>query len=74
MLEDGVQAIYRRAWGIKRGVEKRPRWGARLAGYVWTLAFMVWASPAWFYPGMREDRGEAVDRVLPFSFVKYLRG
>lgn len=74
MLEDCVQAFYRWAWGIERGVEKRPRWGARLVGYVWTLGFLVWATPAWFYPGMRGDSGKPVDRVLPFSFVKYLKG
>ncbi|KAM0794859.1 membrane bound O-acyl transferase family-domain-containing protein [Usnea florida] len=58
MLEDAVQAVYRRLVGHGGGL------GTRIAGYVWTGTFLGWATPCWGYPQLRVWRWE--ERILGF--------
>ena len=74
MVEDAVQAVYRRLKGEEREGKSKAGWGVRLVGYVWTMLFLAWSSPAWVYPVLRADRGQERDRVLPFSFFGAWRG
>ncbi|KAL2002385.1 hypothetical protein VTN02DRAFT_53 [Thermoascus thermophilus] len=70
LFEDAVAALYR-AWtgpGTGRGSrassssssskvnspEPKARW-IRAVGYLWTLAFLSWSTPAWAYPQMRVE-------------------
>ena len=74
MLEDGVQAIYRYALGIRRNPGSQPQRWARVVGYVWVLGFMTWSTPIWFYPRLRQMAGDEREMVLPFSLLQLLRG
>lgn len=47
--EDVVQSIYRKARGSGRKGSYPPI-SIRVVGSIWTLAFLVWSTPAWFYP------------------------
>ena len=65
MVEDGVQAIFLtstpKLWGQKRAYLLR-----RLIGYLWVLTWLIWTTPAWTYPLMRQDQG---GRLLPVSVL-----
>ena len=74
-LEDGVQAIYRYMdWGRQRRTNStQPRVDlANMLGYIWVVAFLSWSTPVWLYPAIRMNKGEAKDRILPFSFLRFL--
>jgi len=45
---------------------------ARMFGYVWTVTFMVWSTPAYSYPAIRRAEGGASGVPLPFSIVRIL--
>lgn len=47
--EDVVQAVYKRLRGKEEHHKETQLW-IRIVGNVWTLAFLVWTTPAWFYP------------------------
>ncbi|KAL8707943.1 MAG: hypothetical protein Q9220_007086 [cf. Caloplaca sp. 1 TL-2023] len=70
VLEDGVQAIFRRWKGISRG--KETSLGRRTAGYLWVMVFLWWSTPAWFYTRLRTSDGGEKEKVLPFSLIGYL--
>ncbi|KAF2146991.1 uncharacterized protein K452DRAFT_294505 [Aplosporella prunicola CBS 121167] len=65
MLEDGAQWV---------AGSRSQHWRLRqIIGYIWVVAFLSWASPAWFYPHLRagNDPGSllpvrAVNRLLKF--------
>lgn len=70
MLEDAVQAIYRRrrpsrAEGKAQGHQ---RW-TKIVSYVWFVAWMTWTTPAWIYPKALLAKGGPEDRLLPFSIL-----
>ena len=73
ILEDSVQASYRYICGTKRTSGPPQRW-IRMVGYVWVLAFLVWSTPAWFYPLLRTITREPRYSPLPFSLVSLLAG
>ncbi|KAJ4137168.1 hypothetical protein NW768_002749 [Fusarium equiseti] len=62
MVEDAVQTM---AEGLSL-----PRPMRRLAGYTWVVVFLVWSTPVWMFPPMRQgDSGQ----MVPFSFVGLLK-
>ena len=73
MLEDTVQATYHaavRRWG---GADAHfQRLWTRVIGYSWVVIWMVWTSPAWFYPKLQIVTGSESDAILPFSFLRLL--
>ena len=72
MLEDGIQAVYRLAYGMKRDSVRSSSLGARLIGYCWVVAFLAWSTPVWLYPRLYANEGQKKDEYLPFSIVKRL--
>lgn len=69
ILEDGVQALYRRVTGRKR-VDVTPLW-ARFVGYLWVLVFLLfWSSPAWHFPMVKNEAGDYGATLLPYSLVR----
>lgn len=72
MLEDGVQAIYRSTRGMGRTDAHSQLW-TRLIGYAWLSAFLVWSTPAFIYPMVYMNTGEAKDAFLPFSVITLMR-
>ena len=77
MLEDAVQELWR-CWLRRRQkiMNKEVRVGKweKGAGYLWTLAFIVWSTPAWGYPAIRRQTGKANDAILPFSVLRTMTG
>jgi hypothetical protein len=69
MLEDGVQALYRKARGVKR-TDAEPKFWIKAIGFMWTMVFVVWSTPMWIYPGMRNAKNGPRSQLLPFSVVK----
>ena len=67
MLEDLVQAVYRKVVGSKQG---DPNMLEKLIGYVWVIAFLVCTTPIWVYPIILEAREE--DAILSFASIKPL--
>lgn len=58
MVEDAVQAM---AGGLAIPGPFR-----RVLGYMWVAVFLVWSTPVWMYPPMRQgDSGH----MIPFSLV-----
>lgn len=72
MLEDGVQAMYRRMRGTESALP--PSGWARTLGYVWVVAFLSWSTPMYAYPAIRRNHGDAKDRILPFSVLRLMLG
>ena len=64
MIEDGIQALWRRLLGDKIGKETA-LW-KKLLGYAWVAAWMAWSVPVYSYPQARNSDGRG---VLPFSLV-----
>ena len=61
MVEDGVQAIV--------GGMAIPGPFRRMMGYMWVAVFLVWSTPVWMFPPMRQgDSGQ----MVPFSLVSLL--
>lgn len=73
VLEDGAQAIYRRMRGATK-TDAPPVGWVRAMGYVWVVAFLSWSTPAWVYPAIRRNKGEAKDMILPFSVLRIMLG
>ncbi|MCJ1352564.1 MAG: hypothetical protein MMC33_002548 [Icmadophila ericetorum] len=71
MLEDGVQAVYRSLYGLKRDAAQPPSLIVKLVGYAWVLSFFVLFTPMWLYPTAYRNNGEEIDRILPFSIINY---
>lgn len=61
--EDVVQTVYKRFRGKQDQYTETPRW-IRMVGNVWTLVFLVWSTPAWFYP----EANRRQMNPLQFSF------
>ena len=62
MVEDAVQAL------TERLAMLRPM--RRLIGYSWVGVFLVWSTPVWMFPPMRQgDSGQ----MVPFSIVSLLK-
>jgi hypothetical protein len=68
MFEDAIQALVRAWWGDKpRG---RP---GDCVGYIWTIFWLCWTSPAWHFPMLRNNEGSEADRVMPLDVLELLR-
>ncbi|CAI6342065.1 unnamed protein product [Periconia digitata] len=65
VLEDAVGAVFRRFT-----VPRQRRW-TKFVGYVWFACWMIWSSPAWLYPKLRNNKGGASDQFLPFSILGF---
>ena len=65
MIEDGIQAIY--PYFSRRSNPGSQTLWMRLAGYLWVVSFLVWSTPAWFYPNAAQGPQEG---FLPFSVAK----
>lgn len=62
MVEDGVQATV--------GGMAIPGPCRRMIGYMWVAVFLVWSTPVWMFPPMRQgDSGP----MVPFSLVSLLK-
>lgn len=68
MLEDAVQAVYRRHSRLEGKAPGHKSW-TRIVGYVWFVAWMSWTTPAWIYPKAFMAKGGPEDRILPFSIL-----
>ena len=71
LLEDGVQALYRRV-GPEDQRSSQGRKLVTMICYIWLCCFLTWSTPAWAYPAMRRNQGAAKDAVLPVSVMKLL--
>lgn len=71
MLEDGIQALYRRV-ALTEGRSTEPQLWARLLGFTWTIAFLTLMTPTWIDMDVRETRGNTQEEVVPFSVIKLL--
>ncbi|MCJ1404229.1 hypothetical protein MMC11_007454 [Xylographa trunciseda] len=75
MIEDGVQAMYRRLAPQSGGSQKHPPlWWARALGYLWVAAFLTWSTPAFIYAMVAANKGGDRDEILPFSPLTLLQG
>ena len=75
MLEDALQAMYRKFFSEGQGKQVRSvpvRWQMYI-GYLWVAIFLIWSTPAWIYPALRENKGEDKDILLPYSFIGLLK-
>lgn len=73
LLEDTVQATYRRYLkGNSTGNKSTFPW-TRLVGYLWVTAFMVWSAPVWVYPLMQGHR-PGIDDLSSFRVLASLLG
>ena len=70
MLEDAVQALYRSWSGLRR--EKETTRARRLIGWIWVVAFLWWSTPCWFYPRLRQGKGDERSKILPVSVVAWM--
>jgi hypothetical protein len=61
VIEDGVQAVWRKVTGRDAGVL------GRIVGYAWVAAWVVWSSPVWVYPVVLAMRRE--DAILGFKGI-----
>ena len=43
---------------------------AKMLGYIWAVAFLVWSTPDWVYPAIQMNQGKSNDCTLPFQRFK----
>ena len=67
MMEDAVQAVFRRTLG-RTSEPGLINFMSRIVGYVWVTAFTTWSSPIWMYPVIQDMRQE--DAMLSFTALK----
>lgn len=60
VIEDAATALYSR---VRR--EKKAGCWAKVIGFIWTLCWMSWTSPSWFYPKLVANTGTSKDQALP---------
>ena len=72
ILEDAVQAMYSKRY-YNSGRKQAQSGRAKYVGYLWVIVFLVWSTPAWIYPALRENKGEEKDTLIPYSFVKLVK-
>ncbi|OCL14832.1 putative toxin biosynthesis protein [Glonium stellatum] len=70
IIEDSIEALYRFSYGKDCKRRRTPGW-ARAIGYVWTFAFLVWSTPAWFYPSAARTTADT-RKMIPFSIIYWL--
>lgn len=68
MLEDGIQAIWRRIYGSQEGKGKEVKWWEKTIGYIWVMAFLTVTSPVYFNPSLRRPESQLV--MLPWSVAE----
>lgn len=71
-------AVEDMAFGLNRlkdeSIRQSPKsFRAKLLGYIWTAAFVVWSLPAMIYPSMRHMSPDKV-RPVPFPILQRLFG
>ena len=67
IIKDTVEAPYRFFYGNDSKRSRAPG-SAKVTGYVWAFAFLVWSTPAWFYPSAAGATADAQKMVL-FTIV-----
>lgn len=72
LVEDQIKTLYRRLRSKSKKISQ-PSILARIIGYVWVVAFMIWTVPAWVYPEASKPVAPGPNSVLPFSVVKAIR-
>ncbi|KAH8599970.1 hypothetical protein B0O99DRAFT_611480 [Bisporella sp. PMI_857] len=82
ILEDSVQEAWRRGYLGPRSQgekgkdgeeeEKNIWWGRvlKVVGLGWTIAWLVYTTPIWIYPGLRRAQAGPKGGLLPFSILK----
>ncbi|KAJ3580174.1 hypothetical protein NPX13_g392 [Xylaria arbuscula] len=63
LIEDAAQGVR-----LSLGVAPRKS-GGQWLGYVWVVLWMIWTTPAWAYPKLRNVTGTPRDRMSPFSIL-----
>lgn len=66
MIEDAVQVVWRKLMPSAGSSTLLQAFG-KVMGYLWVVTFVVWSSPVWVYPFIREMRHE--DAMLSFASV-----
>lgn len=74
IVEQKVVSFFHEANRISDRDSSRPAWYARIAGFAWVAAFMIWTGPSWIYPQAARTPAKGVMAFLPFSVVGWLRG
>lgn len=69
MIEDGIQACYKLTGEADKSNRGLSFALIRCVGYAWVAGFLIWSSPAWFYPLAVRPAIAGQDRLLPFSIV-----
>lgn len=71
LLEDSVRVQWTRLTKVLDGYTRQ--WACAPTstpfGYVWVLFFLVWSTPVWIHPSIAANKGEAKDKILPFSVM-----
>jgi hypothetical protein len=76
VLEEGGPAIYRSMLGVTgmSQYSRRSEMGESVPIYLGGGIHGVCSTPVYVYPAIRMKRGEAKDRILPFSVLRFLLG
>jgi hypothetical protein len=77
IVEQAVVSLYSKMKGQNTDASQEqhdPAWYARIAGYVWVMAFMTWTGPSWIYPQAAKVPAQGPTNFLPFSIIGWLRG
>ena len=69
MIEDGIQTCYKLTGEAGKGNYGFSFAWIRCIGYVWVAGFLIWSSPAWFYPLAVRPAVAGQDCLLPFSIL-----
>ena len=75
ILESSFQALWKWFFPPANKVGSKPQspgW-TRVAGYVWTAAFLVWSAPVYSYVAIRQDINSGDTQKLPFSIAQFVR-
>ncbi|KAL8822488.1 MAG: hypothetical protein Q9191_006780 [Dirinaria sp. TL-2023a] len=73
MIEDAVHWV----WSLTdedKTVRKKGKLWTKAVGYLWVVFWFSVATPYYAYPGLRRNKGEDKDKIVPFSVVGYLVG
>ena len=70
IIENIVEVLYHFTYGNDSKRSRAPGW-VKVIGYVWTFAFLVWSTPAWFYPSAARATADA-QKMVPFSIVNWV--
>lgn len=72
VIEDFVEWCWGRMFGELKANEKPAIW-KRALGFTWTVLFLSWSLPIWFYPMAARPAAHELG-FLPVSFLKTALG